>query len=245
MDEQQYNKKKRDIDIGLANNSFGAAMGALATATPAALAVRNARAVRRGQSAAAPKPPGRVAQFKTQTAQRTRAALARNPKTAKTLKHGAWAVPAALAAGQAFNGAADAQSAAYFAREKKDLMQKKPVEKSFDNGLGTGVAVEFRKASQWREQRAKRTYEQGIATGIGGAIAAGGAGALGYNLGTMPVPAAKKGAKRPRTLAAAASRTARANPGRLIIPAAAMVGGGYVAQRSLRMARNEADQRWH
>lgn len=95
-------KKKREAQIGLANNTFGATAGALATGQAYKLA--------RGVTPA------------TMSATRTGRLMNKlkvNPKVAIPT------VGAAMIGTQAVNGALDAQSAQYFAREVKSMSPKK------------------------------------------------------------------------------------------------------------------------
>jgi hypothetical protein len=95
-------KKKREAQIGLANNTFGATAGALATGQAYKLA-RNVTPA-------------------TMSATRTGRLMNKmkvNPKVAIPT------VGAAMVGTQAVNGALDAQSAQYFAREVKNMRPKK------------------------------------------------------------------------------------------------------------------------
>lgn len=147
-------KKRRDVNIGLANNATGAAFGAVATAQ----AAYGAKKLIQNKQIKNPK----VARF-----------VARHPKLARAK----WVVPAAAVlnvAGQAANAGLDAQSGAYFARERKNLSHK-PVAKA-DNGIGTFYQrVRDRSYPSWEDPNARRQRELGVATGAGAALGVQGA----------------------------------------------------------------------
>lgn len=111
--EIAYKKKRRDVNIGLANNAFGAAAGTVATVqaskAAAKLTPKKLKATRTGRFL-----------LKTKV----------NPKIAVPVTGGA------LVGMQLLNGAMDAQSAAYFAKERATMKKpKSSIKKSMDDIL--------------------------------------------------------------------------------------------------------------
>lgn len=104
---KQYKRKKREIDIGLANNAFGAAAGLAGTK----LAWDQAKTL--DPKTMTTKPAPTVSRMG-----RTLKKLKVNPKVAVA------AAGTTIVGSQLLNGAMDAQSAQYFARERAKL--KKP-----------------------------------------------------------------------------------------------------------------------
>lgn len=106
---KKYKKKKREIDIGLANNAFGAAAGLAGTK----LAWDQAKTIKPDTMKTAP-------EVKTSKVGLALKKLKVPPKAA------AVGAGSAIVGAQLVNGAMDAQSAQYFARERSKL--KKPKE---------------------------------------------------------------------------------------------------------------------
>lgn len=151
-------KKRREVNIGLANNATGAAFGTVATAQ-AALAAN--RAVK-SKTIKSP----RIARF-----------VGKHPKLGKAK----WVVPAAAAlnvGGQLANAGLDAQSGAYFARERQALARKpkEAVVKS-DNGISTFYEREVVRKDAWVDPEVKRQRQLSATSTAAGLT---GAGAIGY-----------------------------------------------------------------
>lgn len=190
-------EKKREVQVGLANNLFGAAAGGVATAQ-AGVAARNAWK-NRNLSPEQQKAAAAQADKKPSAARRV---LRKLPKGAqKPLRAAAksrWTVPA-LAVGnvgmQLANGGMDGQSAHYFGRELRDIKreEKKPVKKSQSlvdiyegpargDGVGTNLNVPRSEPvskeilyAQPREANPnrKRNNQVAAAAGVGSVGAAG------------------------------------------------------------------------
>ena len=243
-------KKRKEVAVGLANNATGAAFGAVATQQ----AVAAARAKMKDKNA--PDPEKLSVRAGRRIARKYpavgRAAMRFKPKDPKKAL---LALGAVNVGGQALNAAMDAQSASYFARERRALKAKQTGNiRKFDSGMSTGVEL-YKSESR---ASAKRAYQQGLGTAAGVGMFGAGAGLAGYNAvnakvgrGIAPGQSVREAylsdLSRPQLKAAAKklkSLPKRAG-GRLIIPAALMGGGGYVAQRSYRMGRNESRQSWH
>lgn len=176
--------KRREVNIGLANNATGAAFGAIATGQAASVARSNYRRLRRDPNA--PEPPKSPS-----LAQRGyRAVAGRSPRvarigarvrphlTGKNAAKGALVFGGLNVAGQLANAGLDAQSGAYFARERKDLARKRKegVVKS-DNGIGTFYEREVVRKDAWVDPEVKRQRQLSATSTAGGLT---GVGALGY-----------------------------------------------------------------
>lgn len=110
---QKYKKKKREINVGLANNAFGAAAGALGTK----LAWDQAKNIDpKTMTINQPPKVSRTGKFLQK--------MKVNPKVAVA------AAGTALVGSQLANAALDAQSAQYFARERGKLKNPEKVKKS-------------------------------------------------------------------------------------------------------------------
>lgn len=246
-------RKRKEVALGLANNATGAAFGAVATQQ----AISVARAKLKGKNAAEPEKysvrAGRAIARKFPKV--GRAAMKVKPKNPR---NALLALGAVNVGGQALNAGMDAQSAAYFARERKNLKAKQTGNiKKFDSGMSSGVELV---KSQDRDS-IRRSYQQGALTAGGVGMAGLGAGIAGRNIANAktrrdipkgtPLKDAylphlsKPSRSTPKNVARRLKMVPKRYGGRLIIPAALMGGGGYVAQRSYRMGRNESQQAWH
>lgn len=112
---KKYKKKKREVDIGLANNAFGAAAGALGTK----LAWDQARNIN-PETMTINQPP------KVSRTGKYLKKMGVNPKVA------IGAAGTALVGSQLLNAGLDAQSAQYFARERTKLKKPGEVKKACD-----------------------------------------------------------------------------------------------------------------
>lgn len=225
-------RKRKEVALGLANNATGAAFGAVATQQALSLA----RAKMRDKNAVLPEKysvrAGRAVARKFPKV--GRAALKLKPKNPR---NALLALGAVNVGGQALNAGMDAQSAAYFARERKNLKAKQTGNiKKFDSGMSAGVELV---KSQDRDS-IRRSYEQGALTASGVAMAGLGAGIAGRSIVN-----AKPTRSTPKNAVRRLRRIPKRYVGRLLIPAALMGGGGYIAERSHRMNRNESQQAWH
>lgn len=214
MTEEQARKRRRDINIGLANNAFGAAAGAYGTRAvyQQARAKHLPRMQARYEAKQAAKQARRAA--KGPTALSRAGAKIGNAIPAKVRPAIGPALVAGAVGSQLVNAGADAQSAAFFAAERAKLGNRGRRKESenvrkFDDGFASGVEFDddfgtvnaknrqIRKES-WRqkhkawmaspEHRRKAIYQQGL-------VAAGGVGAMGAGaeigrrrLKKMPVP---------------------------------------------------------
>jgi hypothetical protein len=247
-------RKRKEVAVGLANNATGAAFGAVATQQ--ALALARARVKDKN----APEPTKYSVRAGRAVARKFpkvgRAAMRLKPKNPR---NALIALGAVNVGGQALNAGLDAQSAAYFAREQKNLKAKKTgnIEK-FDSGMSSGV--ELYKAGD--RESVLRSYQQGLATAGGVGMAGLGVGVAGRNIlnaktrrdipkGTTFKEAyvtprvSKPTRSTPKNIARRLKKVPKRYGGKLVIPAALMGGGGYIAQRSYRMGRNESQQAWH
>ena len=159
-------KKRREVNIGLANNLTGAAFGTVATQQ----ALQLARARMRDPNAPEPeKYSVRAARAVGRKFPKVaRAAMRFKPKSAKKVMLGLGAVNVG---GQLANAGLDAQSAAYFARERKNLSSKRPVgavAKS-DNGIGTFYSRDVvSKRDAWVDPEVRRQRQlSAVSTGAG------------------------------------------------------------------------------
>jgi len=159
-------RKRREVELGLANNAFGAAAGTVATV--------QARNAWKRAKAAGTIPNTRVGRF----------LLRSKVNPAKAIM----AAGAANVGAQAVNGLLDAQSAQYFARERVN-MGKKPVKKELamtriedaGNGYGTrldGVSKEAPRAPGTPPHSKTRkgtqaAYVGGLGAALGGAATQG------------------------------------------------------------------------
>lgn len=121
-----YKKKKREVNIGLANNAFGAAAGAAATkmAYDQVKGGINPKTMTWKQDAPKPSKVGLALKK-----------LKVSPKKA------AIAAGGALVGSQLINGAMDAQSAQYFARERMNMKPPKQKVKKSDRELAIYEAI--------------------------------------------------------------------------------------------------------
>lgn len=138
--ETTYKKKRRDVNIGLANNAFGAAAGTVATAQ----AYKAARGLTK-ESMGASKLGRLVLRSKI------------NPRIAVPLT-GTLAVGTQLA-----NGGMDAQSAGYFAKERATM--KKP--KSMTVKKNLEHIVNLRRLGQITTEQAIAMADEEVAKGLG------------------------------------------------------------------------------
>lgn len=150
---QEYKKKKREVDIGLANNAFGATAGALGTK----LAWDQARNINpKDMTINQPPKVSQTGKFLKKIGVKPKAAII--------------AAGGALVGSQVVNAGLDAQSAQYFARERTKLKKpKESVKKACDeiiekrrNGLiTTDEAIELiNKAVETTEEIAEETVEE-------------------------------------------------------------------------------------
>lgn len=243
--KSEREKKLREVNVGLANNSFGAAMGAAATAPAAALAVRNANSMRRG-GGKVEAGQGPVGRFKEKVKAKARESARRNPRTARALKHGMWAAPAAIAAGQAFNGGADAMTANYFWRERKRLMNSDDdgVKKN-DAGISRGVDLtevyKAKRREDWPNQSARRAYEAGLASAAGLGLAGTSAGYGAYRLANAELPKNASGKKLRQLYSRKGMARGLAQAGATGLG----VAGGLSLHRRARRAAESENVQWY
>ena len=230
-------KKRREVNIGLVNNATGAAFGAIATGQ----AVDAARRKVRNPNAPEPvKLSTRALRALRTKSPRFASAVKRvTPKDPKKALIGLGAVNVG---GQLLNAGLDAQSTAYFARERKNLAAKKTnnVEK-FDNGMGSGV--ELRKSAPPGGD--KRMSQQQLAQ-MAGAAAVGGGAVLGANRIYGPARVAREDKVPPRSeWVKRGAPKAKKMAGRAALPLALIGGGGYLSHRAHQAARSERRSPWY
>lgn len=232
--QEKWEKKNRDVNIGLANNAFGATAGAVATGA----AYQGAKKLYR-RSQLKTSDPKHIYNMRSK-----RAIPKFVPKVGGKKAHWGRALKAipgpAKAAGviagggligmQAVNAGMDAQSAAYFAREKRDLARNKPgatITKGWEHpervpGIGYSLTEPISKRAYFddeREYARQRQHGRNQALMIGGAAGLVGGAPLVY----------RAGFKKPERKAIRTSRKAMLNrkAGRTKAGiAATMLGGG-------------------
>lgn len=246
-------RKRKEVTLGLVNNATGAAFGTVATQQ----ALQLARARMRDPNA--PEPTKYSVRAGRAVARKFpkigRAALKLKPKNPR---NALLALGAVNVGGQALNAGLDAQSTAYFARERKNMKAQQTGNiKKFDSGMASGV--ELVKSDD--RDSVRRSYQQGIGTAGGVGMAGLGLGIAGRNFANAKtrrdIPKgtpfkdvylphlSKPTRSTPKNMARGLKKIPKRYGGRLIIPAALMGGGGYIAERSYRMGRNESQQAWH
>ncbi len=253
---QNTETRRKELNFGLANNAFGAAAGATGTAAvyrqarakhlPKREAAIQAKRASRAAARAA-KGPSKIGALKTVARSKAKRLV---PKRArKYLPH---AAIGKSVASQLVNAGADAQSAAFFARERA-TMGKKAVKKSyydigeFDSGMSSGVEIEFGKADKWAERESGRKYRKGQASALMGA---GSVASLGYagkkvaDVKVTPLGRQHRAGAALRHLASETRKGTKKSRGRIgaaLGASAVLAGGSYQARR---MARADGGRRW-
>lgn len=176
LTESQYKRRRKEIDFGLANNAFGAAAGAVGTravyrqSREKHMPERHAKWAAKRAAKQAAKKPGRISRVSAHVGSKIPNRV--KPYVGPALVGGAVGT-------QVLNAGADAQSAAFFARERAAMAaarrKRKKTESGvakFDSGMASGVEfgkdfgtwrAQQKKERQKRWRKAKRSYKEASA----------------------------------------------------------------------------------